>query len=103
VAAAPTPKVAQEVSDQPASPHNSGLGLHVFEGASSDVTSSTAKEPSRTTPRLSAVGLRMIPRALTPPRPSSGAVTLASPRQRALCRTSVTAIRTERSLGSSTV
>ena len=33
IAAAPTPQVAQEVSDQPASPHNSGLGLHVFEGA----------------------------------------------------------------------
>jgi mono/diheme cytochrome c family protein len=33
VAAAPTPKVAREVSEQPAPPHESGPGLHVFEGA----------------------------------------------------------------------
>ena len=33
VAAAPTPKVAREVSEQQASPQESGPGLHVFEGA----------------------------------------------------------------------
>src|SRR5215470_2697408 len=33
VAAAPTPKVAREVSKQPVSPQEGGPGLHVFEGA----------------------------------------------------------------------
>jgi mono/diheme cytochrome c family protein len=33
VAAAPTPKVAREVSEQLAPPDKSGPGLHVFEGA----------------------------------------------------------------------
>ena len=33
VAAAPTPATAREVSEQPASPQDSGPGLHVFEGA----------------------------------------------------------------------
>ena len=33
VAAAPTPSTPREVSEQPASPEESGPGLHVFEGA----------------------------------------------------------------------
>ena len=33
VAAAPTPAKPQEVAEQPASPQDSGSGLHVFEGA----------------------------------------------------------------------
>ena len=103
VAAAPTPATAREVSEQLASPQESGPGLHVFEGACTGCHRFDGK--GAVSNYASLVGGRTAndPAGTNATQALIGALILVSPRPRASCPISGRVIRTRKSLRSSTM